>query len=131
MVRILFLFIALLVTACDMPSPEFRGVTPMRVKIAQSTFDVRVRGTRAEAIRVNTEWAPRLAATAPRGVAAIEVVSGCKVRKLRGDQAMMTAHLNCGGSLRPLPVPRPSYLDCGLLDLGDDYADLICEPVYQ
>ncbi len=130
MIRSAIIILVLLLAGCDTPSPEFRDVEPMRVKVGQSMFDVRIKDKRAEAIRVNSEWAPRLEATAPRGVAAIEIVSGCKVRKLAGDQAMMTAYLNCGGPLRPLPVPRPKYLDCGLLDLDSDYAVLICDPVY-
>ncbi len=71
--------------ACDTPSPAFRGVEPVRVKVAQSVFDVRTSGKRAEAIRVNSEWAPRMGATAPRGVVAIEAASGCQVRRLRAE----------------------------------------------
>ena len=127
-------FVIILVCAglagCDTPSRDFRAAPVTSVKIAQSVFDVRINGIRAEAIRINSEWAPRLAATAPRGVAAIEVASGCTVRRLRGDQAMMVADLNCGGPLRALPHRDMQYLDCGLVDLRDDFADLICEPVY-
>nr|WP_309503184.1 hypothetical protein [uncultured Roseovarius sp.] len=124
------LALAMLLAACDTPALEFHGVPPVRVKVGQSLFDVRMTESRAEAIRVNSEWAPRLAATAPRGVTAIEAASGCKVRRLRGDQVIMTADLDCGGTLRPLPEPAPQYLDCGLLDLEDAHADLICVPVY-
>ncbi|RKF14655.1 hypothetical protein D6850_07160 [Roseovarius spongiae] len=130
MIRVVLLILVMVLAGCDAPSPEFRGIAPHRVEIGLSRFDVRVSGARAEAIRVNGEWAPRLAATAPGGVAAIERVSRCKVRRLRGDQAMMTADLDCGGAPRPLPPERPKYLDCGSVDLDEGSAEFICDPVY-
>jgi len=117
----------ILLTACNTPGLKFRGIAPQRITVGKSTFDVRVDGTRAEANRLNSEWAPRLAAVAPRMIAAIEAVSGCKVRKLKGDQALATASLNCGGPLAPLPKSR-AY-DCELDELQDGYANLICDPV--
>ncbi|MEB8387927.1 hypothetical protein OO012_11855 [Rhodobacteraceae bacterium KMM 6894] len=93
--RVIFLVILLGVAACDTPGPGFGRVAPVRLTVAGSTFDVRVDGTRAEANRLNTQWAPRFNAMAPRGVAVIEKVSGCRVRKLAGDQARMTAWLDC------------------------------------
>jgi hypothetical protein len=90
-------------------------------------FDVRVDGTRAEAIRLNTRWAPRHSAIAPFGVAAIEKVSGCRVRKLSGDQALMTASLDCGQPLRPLP--RGTQYDCDVYTVTDGLAELNCEAV--
>jgi hypothetical protein len=125
--RILLITALILLTACNTPGQKFRGIEPVRISVGKSTFDVRVDGTRAEIIRLNPEWAPRLAAVAPRMVAAIEAVSGCKVRKLKGDQAVATASLDCGGPLAPLPKSR-AY-DCELDDLQDGYADLRCDPV--
>ena len=98
-----------------------------RITIDHSTFDVRVDGTRAEAIRLNSEYAPRLAAVAPRGVYAIEKVSGCRVRKLEGDAALMQAWLDCGGRLAPLP--RDVAFECELDVIFDSFADLTCREI--
>ncbi len=120
--------LVLLLAACNSPTSSFWDVEKQVITVDGSVFHVRVDGTQAQIIRVNPQWAPRLAAVAPRMVAAIEKVSGCKVRKLHGDQAMATAALNCGGALEPLPKSR-SY-KCALDDLHGDYADLTCDPVY-
>jgi hypothetical protein len=117
----------LLIAACDTPSPAFRGVEPVRIKVGHSMFDIRVQGRRAEAIRLNAEWAPRLEAVAPRAVAAIEAVSRCRVDRLDGDQALMTARLDCGAGPPPGPV-FPDRLDCEYYELGEAYGALICRP---
>ena len=100
-----------LLAACDTPSTTFRGAPVQRITVAQSTFDVRVLDRRAEAIRLNGEWAPRLAAVKPRARIAIETVSGCKVRRLRGDQVMISADLKCPNELVPLPPPAVIFCD--------------------
>ena len=115
------------ITGCGAPGPEFHDIPATRIHIGESVFDVRVKGTRAEAIRRNAEYAPRLAAVAPRGVAAIEKVSGCRVRKLDGDAAVMRAWLDCGGRLAPLP--RDLEFECSIDVIYDSFADLTCEPV--
>ncbi len=118
---------AMVLIGCDAPGLEFRDVPATRIHVAQSTFDVRIKGLRAEAIRLNAENAPRLAAVAPRGVYAIEKVSGCRVRKLVGDAAVMQAWLDCGGRLAPLP--RDVEFECSIDVVYDSFADLTCEPV--
>lgn len=101
----------LALAGCDTPSPAFKGVPAQRVTIGQSTFDVRIKESRAEALRLNSEWAPRLKAVAPRATIAIEKVSGCAVKRLYGDQAMVRADLACNG--RPAPAPQqPVPLAC-------------------
>lgn len=125
--RLLMPLMAVLLTACDTPGPDFRGVEPVRISVGQSVFDVRVDELKAEAIRLNAEWAPRLEAVAPRGVMAIEEVSGCKVRSLDGDAAQMTARLNCGG--RKAPLPRGMEYSCDVFAVADGLAELSCEPI--
>lgn len=112
---------------CDAPGPEFRDTPATRIHIGKSSFDIRVKGTRAEAIRLNTEYAPRLAAVAPRGVYAIEEVSGCRVRRIEGDAAVMRAWLDCGGRLEPLP--RAFEFECSIDVVYESFADLTCEPI--
>lgn len=126
--RYVFVF-AVLLMGCDTPSPAFKGAEVQRITVGQSTFDIRLRDNRAEAIRVNSEWAPRLAAVEPRARAAIEKVSGCEVKRLRGDQAMMVADLKCGKEAVPLPpqAPLTCELDGAPRVLGEEvYLDLVC-----
>ena len=127
LIRYLLPLTMLLCGACNTPGPAFRGTEATRITVAGSTFDVRVDGPRAEAIRVNMQWAPRLDAVAPQGVAAIERVSGCRVRKLDGDAALMTARLDCGQPLAPLP--RGNTYDCDVYKVVDGLAELTCEAV--
>lgn len=98
----------LLLAACNTPSPGFRGVDPVRVTVGPSVFDVRVADGQAEALRVSSEYAPRMGPIGPRATLAIEQVSGCTVRRLGGDQAMIRASLSCGARSASPPVP-PSY----------------------
>ncbi len=100
-----------LLVACDTPSRAYKGVPASRVSVDTSVFDIRIKDNRAEAIRVNVEWAPSSKSVETRAVAAIEKVSGCKVKRLRGDQAMMIADLKCIGSHLP---PAPVQLTCSL-----------------
>ena len=79
----------LLLAACNTPSPGFYGGEPVRMHLGGSTFDIRVKGRRAEAIRLNMEWAPRLSSVGEKAVLAIEKVSGCEVARLKGDAALV------------------------------------------
>ena len=124
--RKLLTIVILALVGCDTPGPEFEGIAPTRIAIGPSWFDVRVRGARAEAIRLNTDFATRFDEVAPRGVWAIEKVSGCRVRRLEGDAAVMQAWLDCGGRLPPLPQER-SY-ECSVDVVYESFADLTCEP---
>lgn len=81
--------------ACNRAGPHFRGLEATRVTVDGSVFDVRVRGELAEAQRVNTEYAPRLGAIGPRAAKAMAHVSGCRVRQVLGDQAIVTGVLDC------------------------------------
>jgi len=103
--RLVVLVCMALVAACNTPGPQFRGVTPVRVEVAQSAFDVRIAGLWAQVIRLTPEWAPRSAAIVPRAVVAIERVSACRVARLGGDQAVLVAALDCGAGPPPHPSP--------------------------
>lgn len=90
--------------ACHTPGPHFRGLPATRIVVDGSSFDVRVRDDVAEAIRTNVEYAPRFGPIADRAQHAIEQVSGCRVREMRGDQAQSIGLLDCKGQ-RPRAVP--------------------------
>lgn len=94
MLRILPLM--LLLTACNTPSQAFRDVPVSTVTIDGSTFDVRIKDRRAEALRTNVQYAPRMGPIGGRAAMAIEQVSGCLVHDISGDQAVVQARLDCG-----------------------------------
>ena len=81
--------------ACNTPSIGFRGIDPVTLTVEGSTFDVRMNGTVAEAIRTNMQYAPRMGPIGGRASVAIEQVSGCKVKRFGGDQAVIVAELDC------------------------------------
>ncbi|WP_299286625.1 hypothetical protein [uncultured Tateyamaria sp.] len=86
----------LCLAACNTPGPHFRGLPATTVTVDGSTFDVRVNGRLAEALRTNMEYAPRFGPIKARAAKAMEMVSGCPVKEVRGDQALATGILKCG-----------------------------------
>ena len=130
------LLVASALVGCNTPSLEFRGVAPVTIAVNGSTFDVRVKDLRAQAIRTNMQYAPRMGPIAGRAKAAIEEVSGCKVSQVGGDQALISAVLNCG---KGPPPPKPVGLDyecysVGGLGIVDRYlSDLVldCTPIQR
>ena len=78
-----------------MPSIEFLGFDSAKLTVEESTFDVRVKGTVAEAIRTNLQYAPGMGQMGGRASVAIEQVSGCKVKRFGGNQAVIFAELDC------------------------------------
>jgi len=124
-------FLLLLLTACNTPSPGFYGVEPVRMHLGGSTFDIRVKGRRAEAIRLNMEWAPRLSSVGEKAVLAIEKVSGCEVTRLKGDAALVEARLDCGSGPPP-PRPPSGELFCEMdLHENGETGSLYCVPADQ
>lgn len=99
--RLLLLFPFLLLVACDAPSPHFADVPASRIAVNGSVFDVRQRGTLAEAVRVNPEYAPRFGPIRYRAGLAMALVSGCSVTRVLGDQAQALGRLDCPGRQAP------------------------------
>lgn len=119
-------FLVMLLASCNTPGPEYRGAPVTRVTVGQSTFDIRIIGNKAQAIRVNTEWAPRPMAVMPRALTAIEQVSQCHVRQMDGDQVVIEARLKCGGS--PPPRQRSFEYECDVRRMYRGHARVLCEP---
>lgn len=90
-----FWLAAMALSACDGPSPHFMGVDPVRVEVDGSVFAVRVKGKLAEAVRTNVQYAPRIGPIGPRAAEAMRQASGCEVREIRGDQALILGILEC------------------------------------
>ena len=106
-----------LLAACNTAGPHFRGLPATTVTIDGSTFDVRVNGRLAEAIRTNMEYAPRFGPIQARAGKAMEMVSGCTVNEVRGDQAQATGILDCGKGGPPVDRLKPQgEYDCYTID---------------
>lgn len=106
-----------LISACNTAGPHFRGLPATTVTVDGSTFDIRVNGKLAEAIRTNPEYAPRFGPIRARAGKAMEMVSGCRVKEVRGDQAQATGILDCGkGGPKPDRLKRQGEYDCITLD---------------
>ena len=125
-----FLWILLPLLACNTPSFEFSGVPAQRVIVEKSVFDVRMIGDRAEAIRINREWAPHLGYMAARFARAFEAASGCTVRpnSMQGDQVVMQARLKCAIPRRSNPFPQRRSLDCSIFESTPGM--IICDEIY-
>ncbi len=93
--RYVMIIIALMLAACGGPTPYFRGIPASTVTVEGSTFDVRRKGDLAEAIRTNSQYAPRMGPIARRAELAMEQVTGCRVSEIRGDQAVILGKLDC------------------------------------
>ncbi|SHI47662.1 hypothetical protein SAMN05444000_101219 [Shimia gijangensis] len=86
-----------LLAACNSPTMHFKGIDPVQVTVMESTFDLRRRDNQVLVIRTSREYAPRLSQQlGRRAEIAVEETYGCPVDRIRGDAAMMVAHLKCG-----------------------------------
>ena len=99
--RYLFILALLLIAACDSPSLSMRNVPAQRVEIGDLAFQVRVKGDRAEAIRVSQNLFPKRRDVFEAATMAVERASACSVRSLDGDQAIVLARLRCKGEPPP------------------------------
>ncbi|MCR8724825.1 hypothetical protein [Frigidibacter sp. ROC022] len=89
--------LALLLNACDSPSPAVARWDRATIRAGGMTFGVHWNGRRAEAYRTSKHLYPHLSEVMANAVVAIEQVSGCRVRpgSLGGDAAIVTAALVC------------------------------------
>ena len=130
-----FYLALILLAACNTPGPGFRGVPATRITVEGSTFDVRIKDNRAEAIRVNAQYAPRVGPIGARAQIAIEGASGCAVRQMGGDQAQILAELTCKGAPPAAPrqqAPEYSCWPVGLAQVPGPRAlpqEIECRPV--
>ena len=111
------LFSLMLIAACNTPGLDFVGAPHTRLTVSGATYDVRLAGNQAEAIRLNPTYAPRLGPFEFTARAAMEIVSGCKVTKISGDAAQLVGTLNCKAApVRRAPRPKTVDLDCYEVD---------------
>ncbi|WP_193372583.1 hypothetical protein [Oceanicola sp. S124] len=100
------------------------------MSVRGDVFDVRLRGRLADAARRNPRYAPRLGPVGPRAAQAMELVSGCRVREIRGDAAMILGLLDCGTGA-PGDRRRPGPESCEVIEsarlLGGEAVDLVLD----
>lgn len=84
--------------ACSSSPVGFMSVQKQVIKVEGSTFEIRIKGDKAEAIRTNFEFVPKIGDIFPKASKAMEIASGCTVvpNSMKGDPALMVAKLNCG-----------------------------------
>jgi hypothetical protein len=104
--------------ACDTPGLDFEGIEPTRIDVSGTLFDVRIRGQMAEAIRLTPDPAPRWLSVGAKAGFAIEKVSGCKISRLGGDTAVVTARIGCPDALVPPALPHQLHYVC---DIGPPF----------
>ena len=122
--RVIFLLSMLFLAACNAPTGYFRGGPPARIAVNGSVFDVRARGTLAEAIRVNPEYAPRFGPIRGRAALAMALATGCSVSRVLGDQAQAVGRLDCPAATA---VRVPVRRICRLVEPGGaDYPAYRC-----
>lgn len=95
-------FCLFVLAACNTAGPYFRGAPATRIEVNGSVFDVRLKDDLAEAMRVNSEYAPRFGPIRQRAAFAMAAVSGCTVTDVLGDQALATGWLNCKDQHMPV-----------------------------
>lgn len=125
-----WILVIFMLAACDMAGQDFRGQPVTRVDLGGMQFAVRTNGTTAEAIRLNRMLRPRMDQVGTLAGLAIEQVSGCRVRQISGDVAVVTARLHC--TQGAVPTGGGSAYKCKLqgLDALDGFAAeaLNCDP---
>jgi len=89
------LSILLLLAACDSPSPRFIGSPKAEVEAGGMRFSIHRRGDAVEAYRLGFIFRPSEAQVLINATRAIELSTGCQVKKLSGDQALVKAILEC------------------------------------
>lgn len=90
------LFVLILILAgCSGPGLDFRGIAPAEMQVDGITFVVRAKATEAEAIRTNKMSRPRMSQVGEAAAIAIERLTGCEVRQISGDVAVIRATLRC------------------------------------
>ncbi len=124
----------LVLAACSAGTPYFRDIPATRVAVNGSIFDVRIRGDIAEAVRVNTQYAPRLGPNRDWAGLAMAQVSGCPVLDVLGDAAVTVGVLGCdreaGERLLLTSISTPNYecVDYGVYeDVGNGYGYQVFE----
>ncbi|MDO6481590.1 hypothetical protein [Shimia thalassica] len=89
--------LVVLLAACNSPSMHFEGISPHKIMVLGTEFELRRNDDLVQVIRTSREYAPRLSQQlGRRAEIAVEQTYGCPVDRIRGDASMMLAYLKCG-----------------------------------
>lgn len=89
------LVLCLGLAGCDSPSPQFMGAPQAEVTVDGMRFSVHRRGDAVEVYRLGFIFRPSEAEVLAKAERAILMTTGCAVRHLNGDQALIKATLRC------------------------------------
>ena len=95
--RCLLCVLLLVLSACTAPSVGAMGGSKGFAKVGEFSFDVRFRGSHAEAYRSNIVFKPKARDVFAAGATAIEKVTDCHVVRntVRGDVVVIQADILC------------------------------------
>ena len=103
------LFVVALLAGCAAPVDEFRGVPGARASVDGSEFMIYRKGDQAQSVRTNVQYAPQIGPLAGRAAVAMQQVTGCRVKYMAGDAAILVGELSCPATDHP-----PCEVDAGL-----------------
>lgn len=89
------LLCVLLLAACDSPTPKVARWQKATVTEGGMTFGLHWTATEAEAYRTSKHLRPRLSLVRANAARALTRATGCTVTAVSGDQAIVTAQLDC------------------------------------
>jgi hypothetical protein len=89
------LLLLLLVAGCDSPTPAVARWQRATVEVGGMVFGVHWAGEKAEAYRTSKHLRPKLGEVQAKAALAIARASGCRVREIGGDHAIVMARLDC------------------------------------
>ena len=95
--RFLACVLLLVLSACAAPSVGAMGGSKGSATVGVFSFDVRFRGSHAEAYRSNIVFGPKARDVFAAGATAIELVTDCHVIRntVRGDVAVIQVDIQC------------------------------------
>lgn len=108
--------------ACTTPSPAMIRADHLsrEISVDGARFRVDFTARMAESHRLNMDMRVGRGPMVLRGAIAIVLATGCplKPRTLEGDQAIVTARLDCAGApgTAPLRAPDPAQIACVIAD---------------
>jgi len=120
----MILIFSMSLAACNMAPHGYQGAPVTRVSVNGSVFDVRQRGDKAVAIRVNSEWPSRREVAMPRAMLAIKMATQCRVIRADGDPSAPEARLDCGPDRHV--VRQPVEYDCDVWEIDEGFIEVRC-----
>ncbi|MGR3271961.1 hypothetical protein DU478_03250 [Thalassococcus profundi] len=106
----------LILSACTVAGPGFRGIDPVPRSLGGNDFLIRQKGTVAEVIRTDRKMLPRFVPIATRAGLVVQELTGCSADWIVGDVSMLLVGVRCDGAPVPKKPRRPKSYSCDVLD---------------